>query len=314
MQHGNKKAIIAALLANAGIAVAKFVGFLVTGAASMQAEAVHSLADSGNQALLLWGGASARKEASAEHPFGYGKERYFWSFVVALVLFSMGALFAIYEGIQKVLHPHALESPLVAVGILTLGILLEGFSFRTAVQAALPLRRGRTWWAFVRETKNPELPVVLLEDFGALCGLMIALAGIGLAMYTGDARFDAMGSIAIGSLLGVIAVLLAIEMKSLLIGEGATKEVIDQLKAAIRAGDEVKRIIHLRTLHVGPDELLVAAKLEFDATITFAELSAAINEVEERVRASVPFETIIYFEPDRYDANKAESSETAWNR
>ncbi len=227
MQQGNKKVIIAALLANAGIAVAKFAAFLVTGAASMQAEAVHSLADSGNQALLLWGGASARKEASAEHPFGYGKERYFWSFVVALVLFSMGSLFAIYEGVSKLLHPHALVSPLVAVAVLVFGILLEGFSFRTAVVEAQPLRRGRSWWAFVRDTKNPELSVVLLEDLGALVGLLIALLGVGLAAYTGDARFDAMGSIAIGVLLGAIAVLLAIEMKSLLIGEGATSEVGD---------------------------------------------------------------------------------------
>jgi cation diffusion facilitator family transporter len=298
MHEGSRRAIFAALAANFGITIAKFVGFLVTGAASMQAEAVHSLADTGNQALLLWGGASSKREASVEHPFGYGRERYFWSFVVALILFSLGSLFAIYEGTQKLLHPHEIESPAWAVGILLVGVALEGFSFRTAMKVAEGRRRGRSWWGFIRGTKDPELAVVLLEDLGALCGLLIALASVGLAVVTDDARFDAAGSIAIGVLLGAIATVLAVEMKSLLIGEAATQFNVGELREVILARGEVQRIIHMRTLHIGPDELLVAAKLEFDSTLSFRELSHVINDIEERIRERVPIAQIIYIEPD----------------
>jgi cation diffusion facilitator family transporter len=300
MHEGSRRAIFAALAANFGITIAKFVGFLVTGAASMQAEAVHSLADTGNQALLLWGGASSKREASVEHPFGYGRERYFWSFVVALILFSLGSLFAIYEGTQKLLHPHEIESPAWAVGILLVGVALEGFSFRTAMKVAEGRRRGRSWWGFIRGTKDPELAVVLLEDLGALCGLLIALASVGLAVVTDDARFDAAGSIAIGVLLGATATVLAVEMKSLLIGEAATQFNVGELREVILARGEVQRIIHMRTLHIGPDELLVAAKLEFDSTLSFRELSHVINDIEERIRERVPIAQIIYIEPDVY--------------
>jgi cation diffusion facilitator family transporter len=304
MHEGSRRAIFAALAANLGIAIAKFAGFLVTGAASMQAEAVHSLADTGNQALLLWGGASSKREASAKHPFGYGRERYFWSFVVALILFSLGSLFAIYEGAQKLLHPHEIESPAWAVGILLVAVALETFSLRTAVREAQGRRRGRSWWGFIRGTKNPELPVVLLEDFGALCGLLFALAGVGLAVATDDTRFDAAGSIAIGVLLGAIATVLVVEMKSLLIGEAATPLNVGELRQAILAEGEVKRIIHMRTLHIGPDELLVAAKLEFDSTLSLRELSRVIDDVEERIRERVPIAKIVYLEPDLYDSEK----------
>jgi cation diffusion facilitator family transporter len=313
MHDGSKRAVIAALIANMGIAIAKFAGFIITGAASMQAEAVHSLADSGNQALLLWGSAAAQQEPSASHPFGYGRERYFWSFVVSLVIFSLGSLFAIYEGVHKIVDPHALSNPGVAVGILLLGILLEGYSFRTAVKEANLHRKG-SWWRFIRRTKNPELPVVLLEDLGALLGLVIALLGIGLAVITGDPRFDAAGSIGIGVLLAGIAIILAIEMKSLLIGEAASEADIALLRESILSGEEVKRIIHIRTLHVGPEELLVAAKLEFDASLTLREISGLINGVEARVREALPIATIIYIEPDVYDAEVARQSELEWNR
>jgi cation diffusion facilitator family transporter len=314
VHQGSRRAIFAALAANFGIAVAKFVGFLITGAASMQAEAVHSLADTGNQALLLWGGASSKREASAEHPFGYGRERYFWSFVVAVVLFSLGSLFAIYEGAQKLRHPHELESPAWAVGILLFGVVLEGFSFRTAIRAAEERRRGRSWWGFIRGTKNPELPVVILEDLGALCGLLIALAGVGLAVATGDARFDAAGSIAIGVLLGVIAIVLAVEMKSLLIGEAATPANVAALHEAFLADESVRRVIHMRTLHVGPEELLVAAKLEFDSSLTLREVSRVINGVEARVRERLPIAKIIYIEPDVYDSEEAARAGIEWNQ
>lgn len=313
MHDGSRRAVIAALIANMGIAIAKTVGFMLTGAASMQAEAVHSMADSGNQALLLWGSAAAKREASADHPFGYGRERYFWSFVVSLVIFSLGSLFAIYEGVHKIMDPHALANPSIAVGILLVGLLLEGYSFRTAVKEANLHRRG-SWWRFIRRTKNPELPVVLLEDLGALLGLCIALGGIGLAVYTGDPRFDAAGSIAIGVLLAVIAIILAIEMKSLLIGESATVDDVNRLRELILSGEEVKRIIHMRTLHVGPEELLVAAKLEFDADLSLRELSPLINGVEARIREQMPIATIIYIEPDVYDAGEAAQGELEWNR
>ena len=305
MHEGSRRAILAALLANSGIAVAKFVGFAATGAASMLAEAVHSVADTSNQALLLWGGAASRREPSERHPFGYGQERYFWSFVVALVIFSLGALFAIAEGIDKLRHPHELANIAWAVGILVVAIVLELFSFRTAVVEAQRVRGARSWWRFVTATKNPELPVVLLEDLGALLGLVVALVGVSLARVTGDPRFDALGSIAIGLLLGVIAVVLAREMKSLLIGEGAIREHVDAIRSALLEADEVEHVIHLRTLHIGPDELLVAAKAAFRAGMTFQEVAAAIDAAEDRVRARVAIARLIFVEPDVYDPSRS---------
>lgn len=302
MATGSNRAIIAAFLANLGIAIAKFIGFAITGAASMLAEAVHSLADTGNQGLLLWGGARAKRKPTPTHPFGYGRERYFWSFVVALVIFSLGSVFAIVEGIQKVLHPHELESPMIAVAILSVGIVLELFSFRTAIHEAQPLRGKSSWWEFIHQTRNPELPVVLLEDLGALVGLVLALLGVGLAYVTHDPRFDALGSIAIGILLGAIAIVLAIEMKSLLIGESARPEIVQKLQETITSHQSVKRLIHLRTLHLGPEELLVAAKVEFDGNLSFTELAREIDAVEARLREQVPKAKMIFLEPDVHRA------------
>ena len=301
MEHGNERAIYAALAANAGLAVAKFVGFAFTGAASMLAEGVHSVADTGNQALLLWGTAAASKAPSEEHPFGYGRERYFWAFVVALVIFSLGSLFAIYEGVERLLHPHALSSPGWAIGVLLVGILLEGTSFGIAVRAAREVKGEATWWQFIRRTKNPELPVVVLEDLGALLGLVLALTGVGLSVVTGDARFDALGSIAIGALLGVIAVVLAIEMKSLIIGESAEAVQLERIRASVDGIPDVVRIIHLRTQHLGPDHLLVGAKVEFDADLDFTTLTHRIDDVEARIRDVLPHEATIYIEPDVYE-------------
>jgi cation diffusion facilitator family transporter len=300
MTDGSRRAIVAAFLANLGIAVAKFTAWGFTGAASMLAEAVHSVADTGNQALLLFGGARARRAATPDHPFGFGRERYFWGFVVALVLFSLGALFALWEGVEKLLHPHAIESPQWAVGVLAIAIVLEAVSFRTAIREARPHKGSESWWRFIRHTKQPELPVVLLEDLGALIGLVMALAGVGLALVTGEARFDALGSVAIGVLLAVIAVVLAVEMKSMLIGEGASEPVNARLRAALEGGPEVRRVIHMKTLYLGPDELLLAAKLEFEPTLSFAALAAAIDAAETRTRASVPSARLIYLEPDVY--------------
>jgi cation diffusion facilitator family transporter len=300
MHEGSKKVIVAALAANVGIAAAKFVGFALTGAASMLAEAVHSLADSGNQALLMLGAARAKRGATPEHPFGHGGERYFWAFVVAIVLFLLGGVFAIYEGVEKLRHPHALESPLIGVTILTLAIALEGWSFRTALREANLLRGDSSWWGFIRHTKAAELPVVLLEDLAALVGLVLALLGVGLSMLTGDPRLDAAGSIAIGVLLTAVATVLASEMRSLLIGESASPARIAQIEAALLAGPRLRRIIHLRTLHLAPDELLVAVKCEFDRRLSFEELALEIDAAEVRMRAHVPETCVIYIEPDVY--------------
>ena len=292
------KAVIAALAANLGIAVSKLVGFLITGSASMLAEAIHSAADSGNQGLLLLGGKRSQRSADEHHPFGYGRERYFWAFVVALVLFSLGGAFAIVEGIDKVRHPHPLESAAIAVGILLVAIVLEGTSFRTAVTEANRTRGQASWWQFIRRSKNPELPVVLLEDFGALIGLLFALTGVGLAEATGDARWDGLGTLAIGTLLSCLAIVLAVEMKSLLLGESATAAVEDAIRQAIDADLEVERLIHLRTEHLGPEELLVGAKISFHGHLTMPALAAAIDRVEVGVRAAVPAARVIYIEPD----------------
>ena len=298
MQDGSRKAIIAAFFANLGIAIAKFVGFLLTGSAGLLAEAGHSVADTGNQGLLMFGSKRGKRPADHAHPFGYGPERYFWSFIVALVLFSMGGLFALYEGIQKLGHPHEIENALIAYVILGISIALETFSLTTAVKEANHVRNGRSWWRFIRTSKAPELPVVLLEDVGAEIGLLFALSGLTLAEITGNARWDAVGSIAIGLLLVAIAIVLAIEMKGLLIGEAATDVDLAAIRAALTGADSVNGIVHMRTMHLGPEELLVAVKLDFAPTLTVAELATAIDSAEAGVRAAVPIATTIYIEPD----------------
>jgi cation diffusion facilitator family transporter len=300
--EGGTRAIVAAFLANLGIAIAKFVGFLLTGAASMLAEAIHSVADASNQGLLMYGTKAARKPADEEHPFGYGNRRYFWAFIVALVLFSMGGLFAIYEGIEKLRHPHELESIGIAVGILLFAIAVESWSCSVAFREANKVRHGRSWWQFIRRAKAPELPVVLLEDLGALVGLFFALAGVGMARITGEPRWDAAGSLAIGILLVVIALFLAQEMASLLLGEAASSEDIDAMKGAIAEHERVLRVIHLRTEHIGPEDIVCAVKLEFEPTMTIVQLAEEINAVEASIRAAVPAANHIFIEPDVYRA------------
>jgi cation diffusion facilitator family transporter len=294
---GGTKAIIAALLANAGIAVAKFIGYLITGSSSILAEAVHSVADTSNQGLLLLGQKRSRREATKEHPFGYGRDRYFYSFVVALLLFSLGSVFALYEGFHKLGSDEQLISPLVAIGILVVAIVLESLSFRTAIRESRPLKGTGTWWQFIRQSKTPELPVVLLEDAGALLGLVFALAGVGLSALTGNIIWDAIGTLCIGVLLGVIAIFLIRETKSLLIGEGSGPVEVRTIRAAL-VGGGVDRVIHLRTQYIGPDELLVAAKIAVPSTMSTAEIARVIDEAEARVRGAVPAARIIYLEPD----------------
>ena len=297
--EGSKKAILAAFVANLGIAIAKFIGFAITRSAGLLAEAFHSLADTGNQALLLLGGKRAAQKPTSEHPFGYGRERYFWAFVVALVLFSMGGLFALWEGIQKIRDPHEVNNLPVAIGILLFAIALESYSLRTAVKEASHHKApGQSWWSYIRKSKSPELPVVLLEDTGAELGLLFALFGVIMSHFTDEPRWDAVGSVAIGILLIVIAIVLAIEMKGLLVGEAASAADIERIREALTGAPSVQRVIHLRTEHIGPDELLVAAKLEFDRDLSMTELADAINVAEAAMRKAVPIATMSFIEPD----------------
>ncbi|GIG86063.1 cation diffusion facilitator family transporter [Plantactinospora endophytica] len=302
---GGTKAIVAALLANLGIAVTKFVAFGLSGSSSMLAESIHSVADSGNQALLLLGGRRATRKATPEHPFGYGRERYIYAFIVSIVLFSVGGLFALYEAYHKWHeqrdHPGGIESwQWLPVVVLVIAIILESFSFRTAIVESNAIRGKASWKEFVRRAKAPELPVVLLEDLGALLGLVFALVGVSMTLVTDNGYWDAAGTAAIGFLLVTIAVILALETKSLLLGEGATPEQVRQIEQAITNGSEVERIIHMKTLHLGPEELLVAAKVAVRPYATAAELAEGINSVEARIRNSVPIARVIYLEPDIY--------------
>jgi cation diffusion facilitator family transporter len=300
--EGSKKAILAALAANAGIAVAKFVGFLVTGSSSMLAESVHSVADTSNQGLLLFGQNRAARDATPLHQFGYGRSRYFYSFVVALVLFSLGSLFAIYEGIHKIQHPEELTSPMVAVVILLVAVGLETYSWFTAVRESRPLKGSASWWQFIRNSRSPELPVVLLEDTGALIGLVLALCGVGLTVVTDDPIWDGIGTLGIGILLGLIAIVLIVEMQSLLIGEGVTADDEQRIRAGLTDGTEIERVIHLKTQYLGPEEILVAAKVAIAPGLDIAAVAAAIDAAEARVRTVLPACRVIYIEPDLYRA------------
>ncbi|MEV5610947.1 cation diffusion facilitator family transporter [Streptomyces sp. NPDC052225] len=302
---GGAKAIVAALAANLAIAVAKFVAFLFSGSSSMLAESVHSLADSGNQFLLLIGGKKAQREATPQHPFGYGRERYIYAFLVSIVLFSVGGMFAVYEGYEKIKHPHELEHWYWPVGVLVFAIIAEGFSFHTAIKESNVLRGKLSWGQFIKRAKAPELPVVLLEDFGALIGLVLALFGVGLTLATGDGVWDGIGTLCIGLLLIAIAIVLALETKSLLLGESAGLDEVAAIEKAVVDGDTVTGLIHMRTLHLGPEELLVAAKIAVQHDDTAAEVARAINEAEARIRAAVPIARVIYLEPDIYSESEA---------
>ena len=307
---GGTKAVLAALLANLGIAITKFVAWLLTGASSMLAEAIHSVADSGNQALLLLGGSRAKRDATPQHPFGYGRERYIYAFIVSIVLFSVGGLFALYEAFHKYEQVHAgepdklLDSGLgwVPILVLSVAIVMESFSFRTAIVESNRVRDGQSWVQFVRTAKAPELPVVLLEDLAALLGLFFALIGVGMSLLTGNAYWDVGGTTAIGLLLVTVAIVLALETKSLLLGEGASPAALARIRAALEAEPAIERIIHMKTLHLGPDELLVAAKVGVRRTDSAADVAVAIDGAERRVREAEPLARLVYLEPDIYRA------------
>ena len=296
--EGGTKAVLAALVANAGIAISKFVAFFFTGSSSMLSEAIHSVADSGNQVLLLIGGKRAKATPDDQHQFGYGRRRYVYGFIVAIVLFLVGGLFSVYEGVHKIQHPEELNDAWIAFLVLGIAIVLEAFSFRTALRESNKSRGSKSLARFLRDSRQPELPVILLEDTGALLGLVFALIGVSLAVVTGDGRWDGMGALAVGCLLVVIAVFLAFEMASMLVGESALPEEQEAIRAALAAAPLVDRVIHLRTLHTGPDELLVAAKVAIGDDDTGAEIAAGIDDAERAVRAAVPTATWIFIEPD----------------
>lgn len=307
---GGTKAIVAALLANLGIAITKFIAFAFSGSSAMLAEGVHSLADTGNQGLLLLGGRRARKKADAAHPFGYGRERFVYAFVVSIILFSVGGVFSIYEGISKLQDPHPLEVPWLPILVLSVAIVLESFSLRTAVRESNKVRGKQSWVSFVRHSKAPELPVVLLEDIAALTGLVFAMFGVGMTIITGDSTWDAIGTLAIGALLIAVAVILGIETKSLLVGEGASAANADAIRDAINANPDVEALIHMKTLYLGPDELLVAAKVAFSSKSKLTDIAKSINAVEAAIREAVPVARVIYIEPDVYQPPNAKNPST----
>lgn len=308
---GGKKAIIAALLANVGIAITKFIAWALSGSSSMLAEGVHSLADSGNQLLLLLGNKRAQQTPNAAHPFGYGRVRYVYAFVVAIVLFSVGGVFSVYEGIAKIREPHPLEMWWLPLAVLAIAIVLESFSLRTAMRESRPLKGKRSWGRFIKESKSPELPVVLMEDFAALIGLVLAFCGVGLTVLTGNSVFDGVATVLIGVLLIVVAFVVGIEVKSLLVGEGASEEDTAKIEAAILASKDVPRIIHMKTLYLSPDEFMVGAKIDISPNTTMHEVSVIVNLAERRIRKAVPAAKVIYIEPDIYLDPNADTPSTS---
>lgn len=294
---GGTRTIVTALIANFTISIAKFFGFVITSSSAMLAEAVHSLADTSNQALLLLGKKRSKKLPSAQRPFGFGRERFFWAFVVSLVLFSLGSMYAVYEGIEKIRHPHEIESLWWALAILLFAMVMEAYAFQTAVKESRFYKGDHSWKSFIRRSRIPELPVVLLEDFGALMGLVFAFVCVLIADITGNAVWDGIGTLSIGILLGLIAIILAIETKSLLIGEGALPEQIVRIENAITSSPEVLSLIDMRTEYLGPETLLVAAKIEFSGETSPSDISGDVDTIENRIREVEPLAKIIYLEP-----------------
>jgi cation diffusion facilitator family transporter len=296
--EGSTRAIVAALVANIVIATTKFVAAAISGSASMFAEGVHSLADSGNQVLLMIGGRRSRRAATDNHPFGYGRSRYVYAFVVSIVLFSVGGMFSIFEGVQKLNEPHELEQAWLPLTVLGVSIILESFSLRTALRESKIARGQQSLVQYIRHAKAPELPIVVLEDIAALIGLVLAFGGVGLTVLTHDPIWDAIGTLCIGALLILVALALGAETSSLLIGEGAVADDTDKIHAALLQATGVNQVIHMKTLYLGPDELMLGAKIAVESTDSAATVAKAIDEAERLVRQSVPAVKVIYLEPD----------------
>lgn len=295
---GGRKAILAALFANTGIAITKFIAAFFSGSSAMLAEGVHSVADASNQLLLLIGGKRSQRKADKEHPFGYGRERYLYAFVVGIVLFTVGGIFSVYEGTKKFQNPEMLEMWWLPLLVLIIAIVLESFSFRVAIRESRPLKGDKSWWHFIRHEKSPELPVILLEDFAALVGLILAFFGVGLTVLTGNGIFDAIATICIGILLIIVAIILIIEVSSLLVGEGANAEDVQKIEEAFMSTKGIDRIIHMKTLYLGPEELMIGAKVSVSPERKVREVAYIINQAERAVRDQVPHANVIYVEPD----------------
>jgi cation diffusion facilitator family transporter len=296
--EGSMRAIIAALLANTGIAITKFIAAALSGSAAMFAEGIHSLADTGNQILLLIGGKRARRSATATHPYGYGRSRYIYAFMVAIVLFSLGGIFSMLEGIEKLQHPHELQQLWIPLTVLSVAIVLETLSLRTALVEAKKVRGKTSLFKYIRHAKSPELPVILLEDMAALTGLVFAFAGVGLTAITHNPIWDAIGTVAIGALLIVVAIILGIETSSLLVGEGANADDTKKIRNALETTKGIDSVIHMKTLYLGPEELMVGAKIAVPAGVSSVNIAATINAAEAQIREQVPAARVIYLEPD----------------
>lgn len=314
MAAGSKKVVLVALGANFGIAVAKFVAFFLTASVSLLAEAIHSLADTGNQGLLLLGMNRAAKPPDDRHPFGYKMESYFWSFIVAVMLFSLGGLFAVYEGYHKLHELHAaieagestaMENAEIAIGVLVVSILLEGWSWISATRLVNELRGEQGLISFIEGSKSTEIIVVWMEDTGALIGLCLALGGVVLVLVTGNPFWDAYATFGIGGLLIVIAFFVARETKSLLIGESATPEEQAQVRGLVEAFEGVARLVNMRTMQLGEDEFLVTLKIQWDSGLTVDEVAKLTNDLEAQIRDANPKARYLFLEPDVYDEAKA---------
>jgi cation diffusion facilitator family transporter len=290
-------AVLTALVANLVVAAAKLGAFAITTSSALLAESLHSFADTANEVLLLVGARRATRPADLRHPFGHARYRYVYAFLVSLTVFWIGGVLAVIEGVSHLASDEPIVDPIWALAVLALGAALDGWSLRTTVRAGRSVKGVLSWKQLVRTTKAPELIVIFLEDLGALVGIGIATIGVGLAIITGDAIWDAVASIAIGLLLMAIGLVVNRETQSLLLGESATKDVEDTIRAAITAIDGIDGVVNLRTIHLGPDDLVVASGILVDGAIDAAGIARAIVEAEDRVRAELPFRTVIYLEP-----------------
>jgi cation diffusion facilitator family transporter len=290
-------AVITALVANVAVALAKLGAFAVTRSSAMLAESLHSFADSVNEVLLLVGSRRASRPADRRHPFGHARYRYLYAYVVSLTVFWIGGVLAVIEGVSHLANREAVLDPRLAFAVLGLAAALDGWSLRTTIRTGRPAKGSLSWRQLVRLTKAPEIIVIFLEDLGALIGIGIAFVGVALATFTGDGTWDALASIAIGVLLMAIGTVVNRETESLLVGEAATTEVVALIRDAIANTAGIDRVVELRTIHVGPDNLVVAAGIVVDPTLDATGVANAIVEAEARVRAAAPFRTVIYLEP-----------------
>jgi cation diffusion facilitator family transporter len=292
-----RAALFTALGANVAVAIAKAAAAAITGSSAMFAESLHSVADSVNEVLLLIGARRARQPADLQHPFGHGRYRYLYAFVVSLAVFWIGGVLSVLEGIDHLLNHEAITDPRWALGVLALSALLDGWSLRTTRLAWRSTKGERSWRRLIRDTKAPDLIVVFLEDVGALVGVAIAAAGVTVAAITGNGAWDALASIAIGLLLMAVGRVVNGETQSLLVGESAAPEVVEGIRDAIAGTPGIAGVRELRTIHVGPDDLVVAARISVDAASTATAITRSIEEGERRVRAVVPFRTVVSIEP-----------------